>query len=50
MSWWTYQKDENGKTYYVSNDITGVHFLSLILLGIFCAYYFTNPTGTVRVL
>ena len=50
MSWWSYEKDKNGKVYAVSNDTTGPFFLSMILLGILFAYYFANPTGTVRVL
>ena len=50
MSWWTYQTDNNGKTYYVSNDTTGPFFLSLILLGVLFGYYLANPNGTVRFL
>jgi hypothetical protein len=50
MSWWTYEKDKNGRTYYVSHDSAGPYFLLLILGGILFAYYFANPTGTVRVL
>ena len=50
MSWWTYQKDKDGRTYYISNDISGLLLLLLIPFGIFSFYYPTNPTGTVRFL
>ena len=50
MSWWSYEKDASGKTYYVTSDYSGIYFILLIPISMIFAQYFFNPTGTVRFL
>ena len=50
MSWWSYEKDASGKTYYVTPEYSGVYFFLPTLIAIGSLLYFVNPTGTVRFL
>ena len=50
MSWWTYEKDANGRIIYVASDYSAIFPFLLVFLAIGSVQYLINPTGTVRFL
>lgn len=50
MSWWSYERQANGKINYVLTEYSGVLILFMFFTNLGAAYYLTNPQFAVRFL